>query len=355
MSKASGERYIRGMARKRSDPGVKRPRGAGREVFVSHASTDAPLINHFVESLLVRGVGIPQDKIFNTSAATSPIPAGSNFSPEIRAALQAARVVMAVVTPAYLERPFAVAELGAAWAGSKLLPIVLPPLQYSELEGVLDGIQCIKGDDRGKLFELFDVFDVDHLNGDRWFTRAGSNSFASAVDAFLAALPTYAATPAPAPVAKKVTRTPMPSSLAKVDAEKAAFKNLLAGLRAALNFFPEELREAFWCDVVKGWWMIVEPKNLKLDQIVRDAVARGWIVVETDTSDGEPQTLIKPGKASQRSRDVYTQVDALEKLAKSATAEFHRWYEDRYRHPFNPRTDAFWAAHDFAELAKSTG
>lgn len=113
----------------------------GRAVFVSHAAHDATFVNFFVDTILVGGIGIPAEQIFNTSAPTSPIRSGSNFSPDIRLAIQSARVVIALITPTYFERPFAMAELGAAWATDRIVPVLVPPVDFTMLEGVLDGVQ----------------------------------------------------------------------------------------------------------------------------------------------------------------------------------------------------------------------
>jgi hypothetical protein len=78
-------------------------------------------------------------------------------------------VVIALLTPNYFESQFCLSELGAAWALShKLLPLIVPPLAFKEVEGVLLGIQLSPLDNASSLTQirdqLIDILDIASKN-----------------------------------------------------------------------------------------------------------------------------------------------------------------------------------------------
>ncbi|MFP2930232.1 toll/interleukin-1 receptor domain-containing protein [Pyxidicoccus sp. 3LG] len=319
---------------------------------MSHAAHDAAFVNFFVDTLLVGGIGIPSDKIFNTSAPTSPITSGNNFSPDIRAAIQSAKIVIALITPRYFERPFAMAELGAAWAAQRLMPVLVPPVDFSMLEGVLDGVQCIRANDKKALHEIFDRFDQDKLNKERWFTRNGTGTFSAKLEEFLAGLPSKlpkAPEPTSAHVMGKVPQgaktAPKPEKPPlSLKEEQALFVQLIAELNDALSHVPWIVRDAFVHDAC-GHLAKADPANQTRMDAVWDAKHRGLVEIDDEDADEDDEVHFLPTRASQRARNVYAALDRLRKFLASASSNFHLAYEDEHKFPAAVHLYPFWEAH----------
>lgn len=110
-------------------------------VFVSHATADSELVEQFVDTIL-KNCGLTEADIFVSSIPGMDIPAGSDLLAAVRAKVSETTLVIAVITPTYPTRPVCVAELGAAWGvAGKLLPILVPGINRSQLEGVLTGMK----------------------------------------------------------------------------------------------------------------------------------------------------------------------------------------------------------------------
>jgi len=113
-------------------------------VFISHAVVDSKIAQAIVD-LLGLGLGIDSKDIFCSSLQGMGIPPGSNFIDFIKAQIQTPRIVVLLLSQNYLDREFCLAELGASWAMShQVVPIVVPPLDFSDLQSVLTGIQAFK-------------------------------------------------------------------------------------------------------------------------------------------------------------------------------------------------------------------
>jgi hypothetical protein len=125
-----------------------------KSVFISHAVKDKALVLEIV-NLIEEGMGVPEDEIFCSSLDGYGIPSGKNFVTYIKEQLLKPEVVVLVLTPAYFESKFCLCELGAAWIKSHaIFPILVPPLQYSDVKDVLLGTQVAKVDDDIKYNEL---------------------------------------------------------------------------------------------------------------------------------------------------------------------------------------------------------
>lgn len=71
--------------------------------------------------------------IFCTSL-TGNLPTGEAFIPAIREALVNCKIVIFLITEAYMESQFCLAELGAAWAlGQTIVPLLVPPLTHEDI------------------------------------------------------------------------------------------------------------------------------------------------------------------------------------------------------------------------------
>lgn len=128
------------------------------KIFLSHAAADRPLVEAF-ETLLAKSLNITSEDIFCSSLEGQGVSKGGNFVEEIRAKAVEAEGVVALISPSYLDSPFCMAELGAAWAlETKKLPIIVPPNSFEAMQATLLGIVGVKIDDEDALLQGFEDF-----------------------------------------------------------------------------------------------------------------------------------------------------------------------------------------------------
>lgn len=125
-------------------------------LFVSHAARDEALVEEVVELLQV-GIGIHPDDVFCSSLPGMGIPTGKDFVEYIKSKVQNPELVLLVLSPEFFKSQFCNNEVGASWALSiPIYPILVPPIGYGDLKGVLAGKQAAKLDDKEKLNDLRD-------------------------------------------------------------------------------------------------------------------------------------------------------------------------------------------------------
>ena len=112
-------------------------------LFLSHATADQQLVKAF-EELLSKATGTLSDNIFVSSLEGQGVPKGNNFVDHIREQVTEADAVIALISPAYLDSPFCMAELGAAWAlGTHRYPVVVPPATFDDVNSTQLGLTAI--------------------------------------------------------------------------------------------------------------------------------------------------------------------------------------------------------------------
>lgn len=84
--------------------------------------------------------------------------AGAPFIQEIRKEMADCRQVLCLISPHYLRSKFCLAEMGAAWfQQDKLLPILIPPARYQDLEDTpAEGLQTLQQNNKDDLWALYD-------------------------------------------------------------------------------------------------------------------------------------------------------------------------------------------------------
>jgi hypothetical protein len=162
-----------------------------KSVFISHAVKDKALVQEIV-SLIEEGMGVPEDEIFCSSLDGYGIPSGKNFVTYIKEQMLEPKVVVLVLTPSYFESKFCLSELGAAWIKShNIFPILVPPLQYSDVKDVLLGTQVAKVDDDIKYNDLLttlkSALSFKPKSQTKWDTKR--RAFLKAIEPLLKAVP----------------------------------------------------------------------------------------------------------------------------------------------------------------------
>jgi hypothetical protein len=125
-------------------------------IFLSHAAADAALVEAF-ETLLCKMTGLASSNVFCSSLEGQGVQKGSNFVDHIKGEVEKADAVVALITPAYLDSAFCMAELGAAWVlGTHRFPIVVPPVGFAAIDATQLGLTAVKLDNHDALAQLFD-------------------------------------------------------------------------------------------------------------------------------------------------------------------------------------------------------
>lgn len=150
------------------------------KVFISHSSQDVKLVQDFIE-LLRLGMNLTREEIFCTSLRGC-LHSGKDFIPEIKKRIYDCEAVIFLITKAYMDSQFCLAELGAAWAlGQKIFPLLVAPITHKEIEKTpLLGKQCLQLFDRDNLLQLGNEFNQSRIK------QFHLTDFCKYVDEFLA-------------------------------------------------------------------------------------------------------------------------------------------------------------------------
>ncbi|OHY89329.1 hypothetical protein BI375_23820 [Vibrio rotiferianus] len=143
-----------------------------KKIFVSHAVKDKPLADALVD-LLQTGLNISSEDVFCSSLEGLGIPPGQNFVDYIKSQIQQPESVIILLTKNYYESHFCLCELGATWAMShSILPLIVPPLKFSDINGVLTGVQINKIQEQSGLDDFVTQLKKNssssNLNLSRW-------------------------------------------------------------------------------------------------------------------------------------------------------------------------------------------
>ncbi|HDY7978930.1 TPA: toll/interleukin-1 receptor domain-containing protein [Vibrio vulnificus] len=130
------------------------------KVFISHASKDASLVEEVIE--LLETMGLESHQIFCSSFDGYGINLGENFLETLKQELSSDTLVLFILTKNFYQSPVCLCEMGATWVLAKEhIPIVVPPLDYSDIQGVIPLTQGIKIDDPLKLNLLKEKIEKD--------------------------------------------------------------------------------------------------------------------------------------------------------------------------------------------------
>lgn len=153
------------------------------KVFISHSTNDKALALSFTEFLQL-GMGLAKEEIF-CSSINGTLRTGKEFIPDIKEKLTGCQVVIFLITPAYMESKFCLAELGAAWAlNQNIYPLVASSLDFSCLDATpLKGIQALRMADGKGLMALYGEWIEEKI-----VSSKGLPAFSDYMDRFLAKL-----------------------------------------------------------------------------------------------------------------------------------------------------------------------
>lgn len=134
------------------------------KVFISHASADSHLVEEVIE--ILETIGLESNQIFCTSFEGYGIDLGANFLDKIKEELSSDSLVIFILSENFYKSPVCLCEMGATWVLAKEhIPMIIPPLDYSDIKGVIPLSQGLKINETMKLNSLKDKLENDfYLN-----------------------------------------------------------------------------------------------------------------------------------------------------------------------------------------------
>lgn len=113
------------------------------KIFVSHSSRDKALVDEFIDKILRLGCNVPPDEIYCSSKEGMKTRPGEIWVRDLKHKMQGAKVILLLLSPNYYDSVYCLAELGATWVldNIRVYPIVIPPLDISKIEGVIQELQ----------------------------------------------------------------------------------------------------------------------------------------------------------------------------------------------------------------------
>jgi hypothetical protein len=126
---------------------------ASLPVFISHSSKDRALAEALTD-LLKSALGLLSTQIRCSSVDGHRLPVGVNTEGKLREEVNAARVVIGLVTPSSLASSFVMFELGARWGANLFLAPLLAGVKAGELSGPLGLLNALSADNDAQLHQL---------------------------------------------------------------------------------------------------------------------------------------------------------------------------------------------------------
>lgn len=340
-----------------------------RRIFVSHASVDVELVDAFVDRLLRNGTNLAPDEIFYTSGEDTGISSGEDLIATVRREVGDATLVIALITPSYPTRPVCIAELGAAWGrANSLMPLLLPGMQRTDLDGVLDGMTIRYMDDSAALDELHDR--AKKAAGGRDVRAATWNRhkerWLSQVQDLASRLPTPPVVSAAEVEQARHDLDGARAALAEVEDENTELGRQVEALKLAKD--PGDVAEALLSpDEQQRFEQLVEKLQATMrdfDRVVRDVLwaarwenglARPWQddyraqEADTNTSKGliylDGDEVLWPDTESEAIKRALEARDRLDEfLVDEASEDFDEWFRSKYDFGPSLSRKAVWDA-----------
>jgi hypothetical protein len=146
MLKSSIDQYIEELEEQQgnvSTTTVGNPERPIAKVFISHSSQDSRFVEEMIEMLEL--IGLDFSQIFCTSFEGYGIGLGENFLDSIKSELSSDSLVIFILSKSFYESPVCLCEMGATWVLAKEhIPVLIPPLDYSDVKGVIPLSQGFK-------------------------------------------------------------------------------------------------------------------------------------------------------------------------------------------------------------------
>jgi hypothetical protein len=127
----------------------------GLSIFISHSSKDADLALALID-LLKAGLGLVADQIRCSSVDGYRLPVGVNTEGKLREEVNAAKVVVGLITPSSLDSYYVMFELGARWGANLFLAPLLAGVKADEMSGPLRLLNALSANSEAQLHQLLE-------------------------------------------------------------------------------------------------------------------------------------------------------------------------------------------------------
>jgi len=342
------------------------------KIFISHSKKDKTLADCLVD-LIETGIGISAQDIFCTSLEGLGIPAGVNFVDFIKEKIQNPELVILLLTRNYFYSQFCLCELGAVWIlGHKIIPLLTPPLDYSDVNDILKNIQIYKIDNPTELSQMRDEI-IEYLKikahpTSRWemkrdqFMKCLNNFLKSQEEPSIISITEFKKLKAKYDEAlneiDKLTEElkekdeiirKLSSLKDKQEVKKILFESLdevekfhhlVREAKENLRKLPRIVKEAIFL------WFRNEPlkwekfdldKNMEIQEAIHDDFLY-------EASDGEIHIV----EEDPQIRKALESLKELNRFIENCSFEFEEYYENKYNHRLNFTSKRFWEEHLFS-------
>ncbi|MDE5423863.1 toll/interleukin-1 receptor domain-containing protein [Ancylomarina sp. DW003] len=143
------------------------------KVFISHSTKDKEYVEELID--ILETVGLKSTQIFCSSFDGYGIDLGENFLERIKNELNEEVLVLFVLSENFYSSPVCLCEMGATWIKtSEHIPILIPPFNFENIQGVIPLTQGFKINDslklnlfKEKLEKVFDIKPIDFTSWER--------------------------------------------------------------------------------------------------------------------------------------------------------------------------------------------
>lgn len=123
------------------------------KIFISHSSEDKKIVSEIVHLLSL--IGVKDSSIFCTSLDGYGIPLGENWLEKLKSEISGEVIVLFVLSENYFQSRVSLCEMGASWVLSKKhVPILIPPVEFKDIAGVIPLTQGLRIGDKHKWTQL---------------------------------------------------------------------------------------------------------------------------------------------------------------------------------------------------------
>jgi hypothetical protein len=129
-----------------------------KKVFVSHSHPDKPLVDALatlIKNIFGSSVSL---SISSEKAGKEGVEAGEDWKKWIHERITECDIMLVVMTPYFVKRPWGMTEVGFAKGKDKAIVPVLFGLSSSEIPGALQDLQAIQGDDKQDIRRVLNKF-----------------------------------------------------------------------------------------------------------------------------------------------------------------------------------------------------
>lgn len=343
-----------------------------KSVFVSHAVVDARIAEAIV-GLLENGIGVPGDQIFCSSLEGYGIPTGENFVGYIKGQMENPDIVILLLTPNYFASKFCLCEMGAAWVKShKIFPILVPPLTYDAVQGVIASTQVAKIDNDIKYNEireyLAEKLELQKKNGAKWDTER--RKFINSLPTLLAEMDLPEVVTPEEHQALKEQMHSAQIALSEYSDEVTALRDENKRLRKAKDSaeVAEIVRSTRKASAIEDQFETLLDEISEFKGVVKSAPVMKFMLCDFygqpftpdlyhDSEDYEQAARRKlidledspsVNWKNSKMKEFQSKLNALENMLEEPDArELFKYHEDKYEFPLETDNEEFWDYHYF--------